>query len=90
MTVPRARRSVRLALVAGALAILAAACGTSESSEPLDQAEAQDRLDELADDINWVDDPVTRSASIPPPTGANLADTLPDIDEFPIVVSAAA
>ena len=90
MTVPRARRSVRLALVAGALAILAAACGTSGSSEPLDQAEAQDRLDELADDINWVDDPVTRSASIPPPTGANLADTLPDIDEFPIVVSAAA
>jgi len=90
VTVPRTRRSVRLALVAGTLAILAAACGTGGSSEPLDQAEAQDRLDELADDINWVDDPVTRSASIPPPTGANLADTLPDIDEFPIVVSAPA
>ncbi len=90
MTVPRAPRSVRLALVAGALAVLAAACGTGGSGEPLDQAEAQDRLDDLADEIDWVDDPVTRGASIPPPTGANLADTLPDIEEFPIVVSAAA
>ncbi|RLE16162.1 MAG: VWA domain-containing protein [Actinobacteria bacterium] len=90
MTVPRTPRPARIALVVGALAILAAACGSSGSSEPLDQASAQDRLDELAEEIDWVDDPVTRSASIPPPTGANLADTLPDINEFPIVVSAAA
>ncbi|MBV1893383.1 MAG: substrate-binding domain-containing protein, partial [Ilumatobacteraceae bacterium] len=86
----RTSRLARLAAVAAALAILAAACGSEGSSEPLDQGSAQDRLDELADEIDWVDDPVTRSASIPPPTGANLADTLPDIDEFPIVVSAGA
>lgn len=90
MIVPRTRPRVRLALVAGVFAIVAAACGSGESGEPLDQAEAQDGLDELVDDIDWVDDPITRSASIPPPTGANLADTLPDIGEFPIVVSAAA
>ena len=34
--------------------------------------------------------PVTRSASIPPPTGANLADTLPPLDEFPITAQAPA
>lgn len=90
MTMSRTSRLARLAAVAAALAILAAACGSEGSSEPLDQGSAQDRLDELADEIDWVDDPVTRSASIPPPTGANLADTLPDIDEFPIVVSAGA
>ena len=70
------------------VAVAAAACGTGGDSEPLDQAEASQALDELADEIDWVDDPVTRSASIPPPTGANLADTLPPIDEFPITATA--
>ena len=51
-------------------------------------AEASEQLDELVDEIDWVDAPVTRSASIPPPTGANLADTLPPLDEFPITAEA--
>lgn len=78
----------RLGVTLVLLALGTAACGTLDqgSGEPLEPAEASERLDELADDIGWVDNPVTRSASIPPPTGANLADTLPPIDEFPVVV----
>ena len=90
---PRSSRTaaIRLALTAGALAVAAAACGVGEeSSEPLDQATAADQLAELADDIGWVDNPIGRTASIPPPTGANLADTLPPITEFPIRVQAPA
>ncbi|MGA9279194.1 vWA domain-containing protein [Ilumatobacter sp.] len=70
------------------LAFVAVACvgGDEDSDEPLEPAEASAQLDELVDDIDWFDEPVTRSASIPPPTGANLANTLPPIDEFPIVV----
>ena len=89
MTVRRPRLSI-IAAFAG-FALIAAACGelgTDESSEPLEPAEASQRLDELADEIGWIDNQVTRSASIPPPTGANLADTLPAIDEFEIMVPA--
>ncbi len=90
MTMPRRRRRIAgVALGAAALALVTA-CGTSESSEPLDQSSAAEQLDELANDIGWINDPVSRSASIPPPTGANLADTLPPIDEFPIRVQAPA
>jgi len=87
VTVHRPRLSL-IAALAG-FALIAAACGelgTDTSSEPLDPVAASERLDELVDEIGWVDNQVTRSASIPPPTGANLADTLPDIDEFEIVV----
>ncbi|MGB7879749.1 MAG: hypothetical protein WBL31_13370, partial [Ilumatobacteraceae bacterium] len=81
----------RLAIAATAFALVAAACGVGEeSNEPLDQATAADQLTELADDIGWVDNPIGRTASIPPPTGANLADTLPPITEFPIRVQAPA
>ena len=81
--------TVRLALAAGALALVAAACGVGEeTSEPLDQATAAEQLAELADEIGWIDNPIGRTASIPPPTGANLADTLPPITEFPIRVQA--
>ncbi len=68
------------------LALGVAACGAGDDGEPLDEAEAADELVDLVDDIDWVDLPATRSASVPPPTGGNLADTLPPIDEFPIVV----
>ena len=81
---------IGLAALAVTFAIVAAACGSSDSGEPLDAAQASKQLDELADDIDWVDTPVTRSASIPPPTGANLADTLPPLDEFPITAAAPA
>ncbi len=81
---------IGLAALAVTFAIVAAACCSSESGETLDAAQASKQLDELADDIDWVDTPVTRSASIPPPTGANLADTLPPLDEFPITAAAPA
>lgn len=76
----------RLGAIAATAALVAAACGGGGDSGPLEPAEAVDRLDQLADDIDWVDAPVSRSASIPPPSGADLADTLPPIDEFEIVV----
>jgi Ca-activated chloride channel family protein len=72
-------------LLAGSL--LASACGGSD--EPMDQAEAEAQLQELVDEIGWQNDPVTRKANVPPPA-KDLADTLPDIDEFPIVVAAQA
>jgi Ca-activated chloride channel family protein len=81
------RRLRTIAAIVG-LGMIAAACGLpgEESGEPLEPAEARDRLDELADDIGWIDNPVTRTASIPPPTGGNLADTLPPITEFEFTV----
>jgi Ca-activated chloride channel homolog len=82
------RIGVRTALVAAALALFTAACGLpgEESGEPLEPAEARERLDELSDEIGWIDAPITRSASIPPPSGADLAATLPPLDEFPLRV----
>jgi Ca-activated chloride channel family protein len=82
------RRLRAIAVVFG-LGLVAAACGLpgeDSGGEPLEPAEARDRLDELADDIDWTDSPVTRTASIPPPTGGNLADTLPPITEFEFTV----
>jgi Ca-activated chloride channel family protein len=75
-----------------AVSLLASACGGGDSdsdSEPMDQAEAEQKLQAMADDVGWLNDPVTRKANVPPPA-KDLADTLPDIDEFPIVVSAQA
>jgi Ca-activated chloride channel family protein len=78
--------SIKLASAGISILLVVAACGAGDDGEPLEPAEAADRLDELADDIDWVDNPVTRSASIPPPSGADLSDTLPPIDEFDIVI----
>ena len=89
-SVRRRSRTAAAALVA--LALVAAACGGSDSADdgkPIDPEQATSRLNDIVDGIGWIDDPVTRSASIPPPTGANLAATLPPIDGFPIVVDAA-
>ena len=87
-TFPTSRRAVAVAVTT--IALLAAACGSSGDSGPLDPAEASAQLDKFADKIDWNDEPITRSASIPPPTGANLADTLPPLDEFPITAPAPA
>ncbi|MFN3255202.1 MAG: VWA domain-containing protein [Ilumatobacter sp.] len=81
-----ARRGLRFGAVAVTAALVAAACGGASDAEPLDPADAADRLEELASDIDWVDNPITRSASIPPPSGADLANTLPPIDEFELIV----
>jgi Ca-activated chloride channel family protein len=83
----RRSTATKLAAASISLVFVAAACGDGGGDgEPLEPAEAVERLDELADDIDWVDNPVTRSASIPPPSGADLSSTLPPIDEFEIVV----
>lgn len=90
----RPARSAGAARVGGVLlvacSLVAAACGSDDRSEPMSQAEAAERLGTLVDDIGWVDDPINRTASIPPPSGADLADTLPDIDEHPFSAEAPA
>ncbi len=82
------RRGARIAAIATVLAVVTAACGLGGegSDEPLEPGEARDRLDGLVDEIGWIDAPITRRASIPPPSGADLADTLPPLDEFPLRV----
>ncbi|MGI9623531.1 MAG: vWA domain-containing protein [Acidimicrobiales bacterium] len=73
------------------MALTVAACGGGdEDSEPMAPDEAAEELDELVDEIGWQSVPVTRRAAISPPREADLAETLPPIDEFPIVVRAPA
>ena len=80
-----ARDTVRLIAAMVAFILLVTACAIGEV-EPLDQAEAEQRLEELVDEIGWKDAPVTRRASVSLDT-QDLAETLPDIDIFPIVGS---
>jgi len=75
----------RLGIAIVTAALLAASCGGG-SDEPLEPAAAAERLAELADGIDWINDPVSRSASIQLGAPKVLADTLPSIDEFPLVV----
>jgi Ca-activated chloride channel family protein len=76
----------RTAAVLLALLFIVAACSLGDGeTEPLDQASAEQRVGELAGDIDWLDAPVTRKASVAPPE-KQLADTLPDIDQFDLVV----
>lgn len=65
--------------------LLVAACG---EPAPLDPDVAEEELRELVDDIGWINDPVTRRANLTLQGEVELADTLPAIDEFPIVVNA--
>jgi Ca-activated chloride channel homolog len=81
-----ARAVARSGTVAVALLIIVAGCSfDSGDTEPLDQATAEQRVTELADDIGWLDAPVTRKASVAPPQ-KQLADTLPDISQFQLVI----
>jgi Ca-activated chloride channel family protein len=84
----RGRQRAGTLLAVGALTLVAACGAADDSSEPIDEADALAQLDELVNDIDWVDDPVTRTASIPPPSGGDLAETLPPLDEFPLTVEA--
>jgi Ca-activated chloride channel family protein len=83
-------RLARASCAAIALVLVTVSCGSGGDDEPLEPEQAASQLDDLADDIDWIDAPVTRSASVPPPTGADLAATLPPIDEFEIIVPAPA
>lgn len=77
-----------LALTAAALLVVTA-CGAGDGDdEPLSSEDAIASLNELVDDIGWIDEPISRRAAIPPPAGADLAATLPSIDTFELSVEA--
>ncbi len=76
-------RKVRMIALFVAFGLIAAACG---EPEPLTIEDAKIELQNLVDDIGWIDDPVTRRANLAPSGQADLAQTLPDIDQFPIEV----
>ena len=82
----RQHRHLATVIVALFAVVLVAAACAPEESEPLEPADAQQRLIDLASDIEWLDEPIDRRASVEPGGDRVLADTLPDIDEFPLVV----
>jgi Ca-activated chloride channel family protein len=79
----------RLALLAAILAsaLLAAACGGSDSGGPCSGEECLSDLEDQLDDIDWDSKPVEGKDPVTIPEG-DLAETLPSIAEFPIVVRA--
>jgi Ca-activated chloride channel family protein len=81
--------TVRLTRLIAALIVLGsilAAC--SDEVQPLEPAEAEERVQELVGDIGWRNDPVARRANVSPPGGLDLSDTIPSINQFPVVVDA--
>jgi Ca-activated chloride channel homolog len=76
--------SVRLTSALVAIVLVLAAC--TDEVEPLDPAEAEGRLQELVEDIRWQNDPVARRANVTPPGSLDLSDTIPSINQFPVVV----
>jgi Ca-activated chloride channel family protein len=71
-----------------AVVLVASSCGGGDDGgQPMDQTEAEQRLEELVAEVPWQSAPVTRKANIPPPS-KDLSDTLPEIAEFPVVVAA--
>ena len=72
-------------------ALFAAACGGSLSGGPCSGEECLSELEDQLDDIDWVSRPVEGRDLIFPPDGdASLAETLPPIGEFEMVVRAPA
>jgi Ca-activated chloride channel family protein len=68
------------------LVFIVSACSLDGGeTEPLDQARAEQRVAELADDIGWQDAPFTRKANVTPPE-KDLSDTLPEITQFGLTV----
>ncbi len=80
----------RSAAISIAALVVVASCGGGgeDGDEPLEREAALASLNEFADDIDWIDDTVTRRAAIPPPSGADLAATLPPIETFELSVQA--
>lgn len=76
--------SVRVIATMAVLALLVASC--SSEVEPLDKVEAEQQLQDLVQDIGAQDALVTTRASVSIDS-QDLADTLPNIDIFPIVGS---
>jgi Ca-activated chloride channel family protein len=82
-------RMKRIRVLAAVLSfvLIATACSDEVTQIPPEEAEA--RLQELVEDTDFRNDPVSRRANVPPPGGLDLSDTIPSIDEFPLVVDVA-
>ncbi len=79
----------RSALLAALVSIVFVAAACTEDlggSEPLGQAEAEQRVAEIAGQLDWADELIDRKASVEPGGDRTLADTLPDISEFALSV----
>ncbi len=70
-----------IVLVAGA-----AACGGGGPKGDLTEAEAAEELNHLLDNVPVTDDTVDRRAPVEIGAESDLAESLPDINEFPLVV----
>jgi Ca-activated chloride channel family protein len=75
----------RLVVAMVACTMVAAACSDSGGGD-LTQDEALEKLDDLVDDTGWTTRPVSRRASVEPNSTAVLAEALPPIEDFPLVV----
>ena len=67
--------------------VLAVACGGDDGpSGDLTEAEAAEELANLLDDVEVSDDPIDRRANVEIGVEVELADSLPNIDEFTLAV----
>ena len=83
----RHRRAATFIVALISLTFIVTACDEGlGDAQPLDQAEAEQRLQDLAGRIDWLDEPIDRKASVSPGGERTLADTLPPIDDFSLVV----
>jgi Ca-activated chloride channel homolog len=82
-------RRLRVTVAAMAVAAASVAAGCAGDSEPLTADEARERLADQLERVDPTDDFETRAAQVSLDT-TELADTLPPIDEFPVVVQPSA
>jgi Ca-activated chloride channel family protein len=86
-TKPAGPSAIVLALI---LTMVAASCGGGDDggvAGTLDPADAQKDLSECVDDIVYTEDIVDWRANVTPGATGDLAEALPPIDEYPIVVT---
>jgi Ca-activated chloride channel family protein len=81
-------RAMRLIAALAAYVLVLAAC--TGDVQPLEPAEAEERLQELVEDIGWRNEPIARRANVTPPGTRELSDTIPSINQFPVVVGVGA
>jgi Ca-activated chloride channel family protein len=82
-------RRLRAAVAVAAVTAAGVAAGCAGGSEPLTADEARERLADQLERVDPADDFETQAAQVSLDT-AELADTLPPIDEFPLVVQPSA
>ncbi len=82
---PQRRTMAALAFLVSAVLALSA-CGADDGGAPMALADAEQRVAQIASEIGWANEPIDRKASVAPGGDKQLADTLPDISEFGLVV----